>query len=325
MPPRKKATDGVPAVPTRSSARTRAAQAAAVTVAPIPPPPAQAKPKSKRPRANSANAPASEPASKKGKKGKAKEDDSEEAEAESVQKDVADNTVPDEPKKMRDYSDDDNSKDDKKAENKEVVVIPDSKLEPEIQDLCKLIFSTSLIDAHLSSMNYDAKKLPLGINFTLSVVLQVVSPSFSGKLAKSTILSGFAALKTLSEVIEKPNGDVANQYGDFRAACAQLSGAYYSIIPHDFGRQRPKIIDSLQALQEELNLVDALGDMEIASKLISTNLHTDANGAPINPLDANFRSLGLTSMKPVKPDTQEFKTLEAYVRDTHGATHQHLQ
>lgn len=34
-----------------------------------------------------------------------------------------------------------------------------------------------LIDAHLSSMNYDANKLPLG------------------KLAKSTILNGFAALK----------------------------------------------------------------------------------------------------------------------------------
>ena len=34
-----------------------------------------------------------------------------------------------------------------------------------------------LMDAHLSSMNYDANKLPLG------------------KLAKSTILNGFAALK----------------------------------------------------------------------------------------------------------------------------------
>lgn len=34
-----------------------------------------------------------------------------------------------------------------------------------------------------------------------------------------------------------------------------------SIIPHDFGRQRPKVIDNNQALQEELNLVDALGDM----------------------------------------------------------------
>lgn len=30
-------------------------------------------------------------------------------------------------------------------------------------------------------------------------------------------------------------------------------------------------------------------------------------------------------MKPVKRDTQEFKTLEDYVRDTHGATHEYLR
>lgn len=63
------------------------------------------------------------------------------------------------------------------------------------QEFCRLIFSTacvtllsrqhlyllattvSIIDAHLSSMNYDARKLPLG------------------KLAKSTVLNGFSALK----------------------------------------------------------------------------------------------------------------------------------
>jgi poly [ADP-ribose] polymerase len=30
-------------------------------------------------------------------------------------------------------------------------------------------------------------------------------------------------------------------------------------------------------------------------------------------------------MEPVKAGSQEFKTLEAYARDTHGATHRHLQ
>ena len=42
-------------------------------------------------------------------------------------------------------------------------------------------FVPSIIDAHLSSMNYDANKLPLG------------------KLAKSTILNGFSALKVCRE------------------------------------------------------------------------------------------------------------------------------
>ena len=30
-------------------------------------------------------------------------------------------------------------------------------------------------------------------------------------------------------------------------------------------------------------------------------------------------------MTPVKRDSQEFQTLETYARDTHGATHRHLQ
>jgi hypothetical protein len=30
-------------------------------------------------------------------------------------------------------------------------------------------------------------------------------------------------------------------------------------------------------------------------------------------------------MTPVKRDCQEFQTLEAYVHDTHGATHRHLK
>ncbi|KAF5377298.1 hypothetical protein D9615_006389 [Tricholomella constricta] len=196
----------------------------------------------------------------------------------------------------RDYADENDSKDDEKA----------GSSSKEAADLCRLIFSTSLIDAHLSSMNYDAKKLPLGKQ------TREVNDSQRLRCAKA-------------EVIEQPNGDKAKEYGGSRAACEQLSGAYYSIIPHDFGRQRPTVIDNAILLKRELELVDALGDMEIASKLISSTILSDGQGNPLNPMDANFRSLGLTSMQPVKAGSQEFTTLEAYARDTHGATHSHIQ
>ncbi len=58
-----------------------------------------------------------------------------------------------------------------------------------------------MIDAHLSSMNYDTNKLPLGI---ISVLYSKDLPDFSpGKLAQSTILNGFAALKVVPEVNEE--------------------------------------------------------------------------------------------------------------------------
>ncbi|KAJ7748474.1 poly polymerase catalytic domain-containing protein [Mycena maculata] len=213
----------------------------------------------------------------------------------------------------RDYGDDEEEPKDKGVGGskgkgkKEDVPIPDSTLAPEIQELCRLIFSTSIIDATLSSMNYDANKLPLG------------------KLAKNTILNGFAALKALSEVIEKPDGEAAREYGSFAETCNQLSSRYYSIIPHVFGMSRPIAINTKALLQKELELVDALGDMEIASKLIASSRDEDADGNPVNPIDANFLSLGLSSMMPIQRKSGEFKVLEEYVRDTHGHTHSHIK
>ncbi|KAI0668738.1 poly polymerase catalytic domain-containing protein [Trametes maxima] len=218
------------------------------------------------------------------------------------------------PKKERSYDDEDDSVDangdsgsGKRGEssNQEDEKIPDSTLSSEIQTLCRLIFNSSLLDAHLSSMNYDANKLPLG------------------KLAKSTILNGFAALKTLSEVIAQPDGDSAKSFGGFRPAVQELTGRYYSIIPHVFGRERPIVIDNIDRLKKELELVDALGDMEVASKLIASSIPKDADGRPVNPLDAHFRSLQLSKMDPVAHSSAEFTALQAYTRDTHGATHRH--
>jgi len=51
----------------------------------------------------------------------------------------------------------------------------------------------------------------------------------------------------------------------------------------------------------------------------------DAEGKAINPIDAQFRSLALTSMEPVPKDSAEFKNLEKYAKDTHGATHSHIR
>ena len=82
----------------------------------------------------------------------------------------------------------------------------------------------------------------------------------------------------------------------------------------------------MNTLKRELELVDALGDMEVASKLISSTVLTDSvTGLPINPLDAQFKSLHLSKMDVVNPKTAEFKALERYTQDTHGATHSHYK
>jgi hypothetical protein len=84
------------------------------------------------------------------------------------------------------------------------------------------------------------------------------------------------------------------------------------------------VINDQTLLKRELDLVDALGDMEVASKLISkSKVNEDEEGNPLNPLDVNFRSLGLTGMHPVQQKSKEWNALDKYVQDTHGATHRH--
>lgn len=180
---------------------------------------------------------------------------------------------------------------------------PEPTLGPELLDLVGMIFSVSLMQAALSEMNYDANKLPLG------------------KLAKSTILNGFSALKSIAEVLAEPNGAKAAEHGGQRQACIDLTNAYYSVIPHSFGRRHPTIIDKPDILKRELELVDALGDMEIANKIMSDNRPKDADGNPINPLDANFRSLDLKTIDPVQRDSKEWTAIDNYMTGSHGSTH----
>jgi len=57
---------------------------------------------------------------------------------------------------------------------------------------------------------------------------------------------------------------------------------------------------------------------EVAQKLIQSPILADELGNAVNPLDAHFRSLGLSSMDPVPARSDEFATLQSYVKDTHG-------
>uniref|UniRef100_A0ACD5ZDM8 Uncharacterized protein n=1 Tax=Avena sativa TaxID=4498 RepID=A0ACD5ZDM8_AVESA len=91
-------------------------------------------------------------------------------------------------------------------------------------------------------LGYNADKLPLG------------------KLSKSTILKGYDVLKRISNVISRAD----------RRQLEQLTGEFYTVIPHDFGfkKMREYVIDTPQKLKAKLEMVEALGEIEIATKLL---------------------------------------------------------
>ena len=157
----------------------------------------------------------------------------------------------------------------------------------------------------MSSMSYDAAKLPLG------------------KLSKSTISQGYQVLKDLGQVIEGAPGwqrDYGEYGGSKREILTGLSNRYYSIIPHVFpGRAPPTIIDSGELLKKEVSLVENLADMVITTKLLK---ETKAEKSPdVNILDKQFDSLNLNEATALDHASKEFNFLEAYVKKTHGHTH----
>lgn len=161
------------------------------------------------------------------------------------------------------------------------------------QDLMKLIFNQQYFQDTMASLNYDANKLPLG------------------KLSKGTIARGFQALKDLSVLLDEV--DRAS-----RDEVERLSNQYYSVIPHAFGRQRPPVIWSNQALKQEIEVLESLSDMKEAAAMLKSQLKDDSG---VHPLDKQFRGLQMKEMTVLDRQSSEFIELEAYLNASKGATH----
>ncbi|GMG22769.1 unnamed protein product [Aspergillus oryzae] len=153
-----------------------------------------------------------------------------------------------------------------------------SELPEQVQDLMSFIFNQSHFMNTMASMDYDAKKLPLG------------------KLSKRTLRQGFLKLKELSELIADPNL-AATQYGTtYNAAAEDLSNQYFTTIPHVFGRNRPPVLNSDQHIKKEIELLEALTDMEVANGIMKESKDADT----IHQLDRQFQSLKMQEMTPCK-------------------------
>ncbi|KAI8926209.1 poly polymerase catalytic domain-containing protein [Entophlyctis helioformis] len=170
--------------------------------------------------------------------------------------------------------------------------LPDSKLKPPVLDLMKLIFNMDMMSQQMMEIGYDAKKMPLG------------------KLSKANIRKGYEVLKELSDVIQNPN--VPSR----QTKLMDLSSQFYTIIPHEFGMSRPPVISTLPALKLKLDMVEALGDIEIAASLIKDS----KKAYDENPMDMNYRSLSC-NLEPVERTSDTFKMVEEYTKKTHGSTH----
>lgn len=173
---------------------------------------------------------------------------------------------------------------------------PDCTLSKELQELMRFLFDSGNMKNSMAAQNYNYNKLPLG------------------KLSKSTIEKGYFALKELGDLILEPKLAKLKHQKSLTAAFNDLSSLYYTIIPHDFGRNRPTPINSEAQLKAEMDLVETLGNMQISNEILKdTEYPKDQQGNAIHPLDAQMRSLGLREAVSLDRNSVEFGHLENYL------------
>ena len=113
------------------------------------------------------------------------------------------------------------------VEDKDGVVYAASKLDTATQSLIRLIFDTDMFKDALKTYDIDVKKMPLG------------------KLSKSQIAKGFEVLEELEAVMENKK----------KGSYDELSSRFYTAIPHDFGRAKPRPINTREALQQKYDML----------------------------------------------------------------------
>ncbi|KHN95645.1 poly polymerase 2 ADP-ribosyltransferase 2 [Metarhizium album ARSEF 1941] len=177
---------------------------------------------------------------------------------------------------------------------------PECTLPQPVQQVMELIFNQNFFTATMTSLNYDADKLPLGT------------------LSKATILRGFQQLQDLASLMDNPT--LASSQWDMTVAAAteHLSNTYYSLIPHAFGRHRPPIIDNEALLRKEIELLESLSDMKDASNIMKIDR---SKARTVHPMDSHFQSLGMEEMTPLDHSSSEFDHLRSYLDGSKGSTH----
>lgn len=172
----------------------------------------------------------------------------------------------------------------KLAENNNI----QSNLEPAVQDLVRMLFDVDTMKKVMLEFELDMEKMPLG------------------KLSQKQLQGAMKVLSEISNLIVS---------GGDNPLFIDASNRFYSLIPHNFGVETPTVLDTVEQINEKQAMLDSLMEIEIAYSLL--NAETDDTK---NPLDAHYEQLK-TEMETIKRDSEEFKTLEKYVRNTHAETH----
>ncbi|KAL8932219.1 MAG: hypothetical protein Q9216_006921 [Gyalolechia sp. 2 TL-2023] len=189
------------------------------------------------------------------------------------------------------------------ADNEEEDEKIESKLPKQTQRLIELIFNQNHFNSVLEGIGYNANKLPLG------------------KLSKATLKQGFQHLHELASLIKHPKLAEDKYEMSQGEAIEDFSNKYYSTIPHEFGRNRPTLINTQDVLRKEISMLDTLTDMEVANTIMKATTDKKKDAEEVNMLDKRFQELNMDEMTPLEHSSKEYKALADYLIKSSGQAH----
>ncbi|CAD5230121.1 unnamed protein product [Bursaphelenchus okinawaensis] len=160
-------------------------------------------------------------------------------------------------------------------------------LDPKVKSVIDLISDLKAMEKHLKRLNFDTNRTPLGC------------------ITKEQIKIGY---KLLSQIEKKINTKT------FATEFHALVSDYYTKIPHCFGMAQPPSLREFEDIKDELSLLEALVQTEVTVE------NTKKQIEKVNPSDRNYQRLNC-GLKPLAKSVKAYKTIEKYLKNTHGPTH----
>ncbi|KAL4651990.1 hypothetical protein ACB092_01G200600 [Castanea dentata] len=164
----------------------------------------------------------------------------------------------------------------------------ESKLAPAVVELMKMLFNVETYRAAMLEFEINMSEMPLG------------------KLSKSNIQKGFEALTEIQNLLNSN----AHNPSVKESLIVDASNRFFTVIPSI----HPHIIRDEDDFKSKVKMLEALQDIEIASRLVGFDADSD------DSLDEKYMKLHC-DVAPLPHDSEDYRLIEKYLLTTHAPTH----
>ncbi|KAK1284252.1 Poly [ADP-ribose] polymerase 1 [Acorus calamus] len=163
-----------------------------------------------------------------------------------------------------------------------------SQLDPRLKQLMQMLFNVETYRAAMMEFEINMSEMPLG------------------KLSKTNIQKGFEALTEIQNLLN------SNEYEPSlrQSLLVDASNRFFTLIPSI----HPFVIRDEDDFKAKVKMLEALQDIEIASKLVGFDADDDET------LDDKYKKLHC-DVTPIPHDSDDYQMVKKYLLNTHAPTH----